>query len=1024
MNASAPNDSLLASSESPTGSHEPQDDPLSTSESPPNVITINITLPQASVLHEPLSRHRVKQNDENIVFNSNPSIDATIRQGDDELPGCGLGDYTSHVVVSPSFDVLSKKEDDNREPETSELLSIQLIESTKVTDADQQSEHGELNHIKARAVSPCSSAKARTPSPAPIGDRAKLRSDDRLTCGTKLVYVSGGNEAQDSDRKPSPGASVNETERTKDAFQEGLKASHVAFMTGQTPTSSYVSPVVPRPTVMKVPSSTSPSAPKLLTQSRAAHREDIAEDFKLKAVSAIAEKKLAKQKHLERLQREREADDLEECKKQWHAVPLPELYARSHKAQGRSRKVDWQEQDAPPSPFHAQPPPKSTYNAHVFAKPRIDPPTQAESPSLVTRIRAAHRNAVAEGFRLKADAVNEKKEEARYKQQHLKLKTEHDLAMTMAKKVTQIPDIKPFELKTDIRHEAYQHQLVERLRQEERGKIEQAKFRALPLPSPTSPQAPTRLTRSVSLCLDRVIMAPKEDDGSREFKARPLPKTTYCGEAASPRSTLSFIKCLQHVRVVSGEKEDSSFQTTFKARPAPKTTYFIDVTSPLSIRSTKSLDHASAACAENLEMDRSTLIRSPLFPTTVSTNPVGRYRALEIESSREFEFKKGSTDNTNQVDQEVFSKGDNEDQVDQPIFPVEPAHARAHGALVDQEAQPSASRVAMTSAVRLLRWVVLATVFFFIQFYSSELIERHAIAAAAARRYTTESDAALQYLASAAHDSSTIWSKPSHLRVQPAWTLGCYPNCDTPLWEVTAFVHQDVANRTLSATEAILAVEQYKKDTPNESSYWNPFDAKCYSPPSWASSTTSRHVETENARDFANYFADGPIDMFETIGIPNPSIAEPETTVDIHCAQLIKLDLEAGDYSNRKMSYLVAPPIWTAECFLGCSEKNQAICPAESNAVDLVEPVTQAAVETNLAWRKPFWTKQTRVMLPEFAVALKEARKSEESIVNVTLSVKNLSPIHEEARQKVTENMEFSLVLPEKVCFLQYIVSN
>ena len=203
---------------------------------------------------------------------------------------------------------------------------------------------------------------------------------------------------------------------------------------------------------------------------------------------------------------DKETKDLEECKKQFHAQPLPKMYAHTstdHRKRGKSAKVASEQEKPLSHKFRAQPLPPSTYVA-----PKL-PATGKEPRTTDTKSGSVDR---------------------------------------------------PSDPQSGYRHDAYQQHLSKHMQQEEMELKEHAQFHARPLPSSSaSPLSTPRSTRSTTRNLERARKAATDKHDSSaatSFKARPMPKTTHKAPV-SPRLNVAVIRNLERARMTGHDKHDT-----------------------------------------------------------------------------------------------------------------------------------------------------------------------------------------------------------------------------------------------------------------------------------------------------------------------------------------------------------------------------------------------------------------------------------------------------------------------------------
>lgn len=202
--------------------------------------------------------------------------------------------------------------------------------------------------------------------------------------------------------------------------------------------------------------------------------------------------------------------------------------------------------------FHARPVPKSTYKP---PSPRSNPvsPMAGQStvgpPKLATMARTEKRNAASEASRRNVDAqVIEKDRQAKLRQRQ-----KHEEAILKAETKTPPPPTKPFVLHSSLRHEAYQKQLAEKHAVEEEAARKKMSFHARSFKSPPAPEriraehGPTEPKPFALSCVtrheafkhekqERLVAAEEELRRQTDFKAKPVPKSTYVYKPISPKA--------------------------------------------------------------------------------------------------------------------------------------------------------------------------------------------------------------------------------------------------------------------------------------------------------------------------------------------------------------------------------------------------------------------------------------------------------------------------------------------------------
>jgi hypothetical protein len=268
---------------------------------------------------------------------------------------------------------------------------------------------------------------------------------------------------------------------------------------------------------------------------------------------------------------DKEQDDLEECKKQFHARPMPKLKrhaprepvdrqvttpkpfnlaterrgAAAHVVAPSEDEVELKKQ------FHARPLPQSMYVSpavnprKLTTQPQLSTPASAVAgpPKLATSSRTERREAARlESIKNAERKAKEKQAMALRKQRE---KHHEEMVKASIRSPLAMKSMQPFHLLSESRHEAYQNQLAEQRLHEEQENRRRMSFHAKPLPK-LSPAAikvqsehPRTEPRPFQLrSLTRHEMAQRSirqhvQDEERErhsmtkFKARPIPLSTY-----------------------------------------------------------------------------------------------------------------------------------------------------------------------------------------------------------------------------------------------------------------------------------------------------------------------------------------------------------------------------------------------------------------------------------------------------------------------------------------------------------------
>lgn len=287
-----------------------------------------------------------------------------------------------------------------------------------------------------------------------------------------------------------------------------------------------------------------------------------------------------------------EAKDLEECKKQFHARPLPRSLQNpppSRKEAAAPRPLTTPKpfslstdkraaKSEPPGPtadeielskqFHARKAPKTTYvgpksrSRTEVSKSTATPARHyAGPPKLATSARAEPREASRMASQKNAEQLARQKEQLALRKQREK----HQEDMAKATLTSPPPNIEPFHLQSEARHEAYQQHLAEQLAQEEEEAKQKMLFTAKPLrlsdpPSPIHSNRPATTPRPFALCSvtrherwqeerrQQLEVEERERQRLMNVKAMPIPDTTYKYSPVTPAS--------QKKRSENGEERD------------------------------------------------------------------------------------------------------------------------------------------------------------------------------------------------------------------------------------------------------------------------------------------------------------------------------------------------------------------------------------------------------------------------------------------------------------------------------------
>lgn len=271
-----------------------------------------------------------------------------------------------------------------------------------------------------------------------------------------------------------------------------------------------------------------------------------------------------------------EAKDLEECKKQFHARPLPRTLSKPPLRKEVAPRAlttpkpfnfstDRRIHTEPHGPtaddiemskqFHARPMPKTTYvgpGARSAASKSVATPTPrkyAGPPKLATSARAEPREASRMASQKNAEQLAKQKEQLALKRKREK----HQEDMAKACLTSPTPNIEPFHLHSEARHEAYQKQLAEQLAQKEEEAKKRMLFTAKPLrlsdppppihsdrpattPRPFALRSVTRHERWRDERRQQLEAEERERQRLMNVKAIPLPGTTYKYSPVTPAS--------------------------------------------------------------------------------------------------------------------------------------------------------------------------------------------------------------------------------------------------------------------------------------------------------------------------------------------------------------------------------------------------------------------------------------------------------------------------------------------------------
>jgi hypothetical protein len=265
-----------------------------------------------------------------------------------------------------------------------------------------------------------------------------------------------------------------------------------------------------------------------------------------------------------------EAKDLEECKKQFHARPLPRMSLNRPPPRKESaprtittpkpfsfsteKRAAAQSEPHGPSAdevemskqFHARPLPQSTYTGPkkqtrlAASKPVATPRHYTGPPKLATSARTEPREAARLASLRNAEEMARQRE--RLALQRKREKHQEDMAKAC---LTSPPaNIEPFHLESEARHKAYQQYRAEQLEAEEEERKRTMLFTAKPLrlsdpPKPVRSNRPATTPRPFALQSvsrhelwreDRRHQLEAEERERQRLmnvKAIPLPDTTY-----------------------------------------------------------------------------------------------------------------------------------------------------------------------------------------------------------------------------------------------------------------------------------------------------------------------------------------------------------------------------------------------------------------------------------------------------------------------------------------------------------------
>lgn len=297
-------------------------------------------------------------------------------------------------------------------------------------------------------------------------------------------------------------------------------------------------------------------------------------------------------------------------------------------ALSRSSSFGSRTDDSASRTFRARPAPPSTFRPPTLTpRGRLGSPeatsasparsgTQASAPSV-------QRFATTEASRRRAEAARRERELKAKAKQEETARQDRTVPAQSSATTPVTKDIKPFQLESVRRHEANLKKMEEKRQQEEMERQQQMTFHARAYTSPPKPELKGRsnngtkpepfhlgsLSRHEAYEIERKRKLDEERlqlEKQKQFKAKPLPKTTHeyrpltpRDKAASPKadspattSSSTDIEVLkkrkeesaakEKARQLQLEKEQKELASSFKAKPVPKTTYEAGLT-PRSI---------------------------------------------------------------------------------------------------------------------------------------------------------------------------------------------------------------------------------------------------------------------------------------------------------------------------------------------------------------------------------------------------------------------------------------------------------
>jgi hypothetical protein len=265
------------------------------------------------------------------------------------------------------------------------------------------------------------------------------------------------------------------------------------------------------------------------------------------------------------------SEDENEMKKKFHARPMPS-FSRPFQVERKSLSSE------------ASPEGEIARRQKAFTR-----------PNLSTASRAEKRMESAQSFNAHAEQTRRhKEEEVRRRQREKHVETMRKAQEEQnAELLSPRSSSGPFQLHSQARHEVYQRRLEERVQQEQEQEKMQAEFHAMEYhsaPPPEKKKSPRKATSQEPFHLEseqrhfvfeekarqKIIEAEQEVQKAAEFKARPVPQTTYASPTAQSflLASTARLHAQEEERRKREEAESEELRKMqFRARPVPQTTY-------------------------------------------------------------------------------------------------------------------------------------------------------------------------------------------------------------------------------------------------------------------------------------------------------------------------------------------------------------------------------------------------------------------------------------------------------------------